>query len=513
MAQPTYALLVDWEGDGLFGHEEADVWRNAISIRTEVGRDYSSQVYGRSTAGQLTVLLDDPTGLYSRFNPNSSLYGLVIPNRRVRFTMQLEGDTEATAIWGGYLDTIRPSPQRVNRQIVELRALGIISLLVARQVDVGAQVDVTIVEAINLILQAAGFLLSDLAPVVPFPTTSAISVWWSPEQSALQALRYIEHTEAGFIRELPDGDLRFENRYHRAQGGRRQRDVGFADTETVELATAGYLPYDDISMEDPVKDVANYVRIPIHDYTIGTDTEVLWTSDETPIRIRRQVDQPDLYSVTAAPSTSGVAIAWEEPESGTDYVGNSAEDGTGTDTTDDLTVTAVLHSTSVDFTINNTGTGGTYLTTLQARGRVITDEGESEIIARDDASVQTYGERAYLFPANFISEPQDAEDYADVLLRQLREPYPKIRIFVRANYSDEMLQQIMTLQVSDRVVVLPPNYYGPPMDMHIENIRHEVSAPSRHMVRYTLSSAAATGVEDVIVLDDGPGLGEGRLGR
>ena len=504
MAQLTYRLEVDWEGDGQFDHEAADVWPNAISIRTEVGRDYSSQVYGRSTAGQLTVQLDDPTGLYSRFNPNSSLYGLVIPNRRVRFTMQLEGDTEATSIWGGYLDTIRPSPQRGNRQTVELRALGIISLLVARQVDVGAQVDVSIVSAINLILQAAGFLLSELVPVINVPTTSAISVWWSPDQSALQALRDIEHTEAGFIRELPDGGLGFESRYHRALGSRRQKNASFSET-----VTAGYLPYDDISMEDPVKDVANYVRIPLYEYTIDTDAEVLWTSDETPILIGGS----DIYTIRTDPSASGVAIVWEEPESGTDYVGNSLEDGTGTAVTALLEVTAVSHSTSVDLTVSNSGTTDRYLTKLQARGRVVTDEGESTIIARDNASVQTYGERAYLFPANFISDPQEAEDYAKVLLRQLKEPYPKIRIFVRANYSVEMLRKVMSLQVSDRVVVDPPNYYGPPMEMYIENIQHEVSAPSWHMVRYTLSSAAATGIESVIILDDGPGLGEGRLGR
>ena len=55
MIQATYKLLVDWDGDGLFANTESNVWKNAISVSTTVGRDYGSQVIGRSIAGQLTA--------------------------------------------------------------------------------------------------------------------------------------------------------------------------------------------------------------------------------------------------------------------------------------------------------------------------------------------------------------------------------------------------------------------------------------------------------------------------
>ena len=67
--------------------------------------------------------------------------------------MQMPGETETT-IWGGYLDSIRPQPQRGAYSIVELRALGIISLLESEIAGVSVQTDIYPGDAIDLILDA-----------------------------------------------------------------------------------------------------------------------------------------------------------------------------------------------------------------------------------------------------------------------------------------------------------------------------------------------------------------------
>ena len=668
MAEPVHQLLVDWEGDGLFDHAESDVWKNAISISTSVGRDYGSQLIGRSIAGQLTVQLHDDTGLYSRFNSNSSLFGLALPTRKVRFnvgldtarvrarltaaselwpvggTVQTGGDlilesglnvdrliwnivndrfsmyrksgdtvtmstfwggtgtgaglsvyienasgtiveipywalhqTESefaswnlfdanrysgvrtvldginsgqqfwlyvdrpyikdydgaigySSCWGGFLDSIRPQPQRGGFAIVELRALGIISRLAdAILTGIGSHTNINPREAINVVLDAA------LIPEGDRDINNGVATiprWWSPRQSALEALREIEHTEPGFIRELSDGRIRFENRNHRAQGLGRISRATFADT-----TGTGYLPYRNITAQDPIKDVANEVRIPIRKYTVENEA-VLWQSEDVPRRIRTGKEDRD----GATPNIDGVAIEWTTNVvngvhhliATTDYLGNSQADGNGTDLTSSLVVTAELNTTtppqpglydtSMDIRIQNTGTQDVWLRKLQARGKVVQDDGESTVPDYDIDSINDYGKRLYRFPASFMTDREDARDFATVLLAQTKDAHPKISMTINANLSDEVLVNVISREVSDRVTVIGmgPSHLGLNQDMYIETIQHDITAPGIHRTRYVLSSGLATGVEKVIVLAPslpafqkgyGPGLGTGILAR
>ena len=508
MAEPTYRLRVDWEGDGLFAHTESDVWKNAISVSTSVGRDYGSQIYGRSIAGQLTVQLHDNTGLYSRFNSNSSLFGLALPMRKVQFTMQIPGESEID-IWGGYLDYIRPQPQRGGYSIIELRALGILSLLAENIVSVAVQADIKPKDAIDLVLDAAGLSASDR----DIDTGAAtIPLWWTPFQSALEALREIEHTEPGFIRELPDGRIRFEDRYHRAQGQGRISQATFAD-----ITGTNYLPYRGISSEDPIKDVANIIKIPIRDYTDGTEA-VLWQSGDVPRAIPPNPRPADATPIrdSGTPNIDGVAIEWTTLVGGTDYIANSARDGSGTDMTSSLTLTVEYFALSLDIDlIENTSSQTIYLTKLQARGKVVTDEGDSEEFHYSEDSIANYGRRTYRFPAGFITDRQEAQGFIAVLLAQTAEAHPKVSLEVNANLSDGLLEKVLELEVSDRVTVIATDvsHLGLDQDMYIETINHDITAPGIHRTRYVLSSALASGVENVIVLDVGPELGTGVLGR
>ena len=499
MIQATYKLLVDWDGDGLFANTESNVWKNAISVSTTVGRDYGSQVIGRSIAGQLTAQLHDNTGLYSRFNSNSPLFGLALPSRKVRLTMQMPGETETT-IWSGYLDSIRPQPQRGAYSVVELRALGIIGLLTENSVSVSVQTDINPKAAIDLVLDAAGIATADRDiddGVADMPH------WWSLFQPALEALREIEHTEPGFIRELPDGRIRFESRYHRAQGLGRISQAIFADT-----TGTGHLRYRAINVEDPIKDVANIVKVPIREHTDGSEA-VLWQSPDVPRPI-----PPNPRPATATPvrdsdtpDIDGVAIEWITLLAGTDYVANSARDGSGADMTSSLQLTVEYFALSLDIdSIENTSSQTIYLTKLQARGKVLELDREYEEFGYDDDSIVDYGRRTYRFPAGFIADRQEARGFIDVALRQTSIPHPKVSLQVDANASDDLLEKAISLEVSDRVSLIADgvSHLGIDEDFYIEAIGHDIMKPAVHRTRYVLSAAIASGIEKVIVLAPTP---------
>ncbi len=112
----------------------------------------------------------------------------------------------------------------------------------------------------------------------------------------------------------------------------------------------------------------------------------------------------------------------------------------------------------------------------------------------------------------------------EVLRDQLKEAHPKITLTVFANLSDDMLEKVMSLQVSDRVTVIGTgtSHLGLDQEMYIESINHDVADAGSHVTRYVLSSVETSGIEGFISLapappesqaNYGPGLDTGRLGR
>ena len=68
-------VVIEWDldGDGDFDETEEDITGGVLAGSLVRGRDYASQVTGRSTPGRMTVMLDNTGGKYNRFNTSSPL--------------------------------------------------------------------------------------------------------------------------------------------------------------------------------------------------------------------------------------------------------------------------------------------------------------------------------------------------------------------------------------------------------------------------------------------------------
>ena len=84
MASGSYQLLVDWNNDGDFTDAHDDITSAVLSLSWERGRDYASQLQGKSRAGKLTATLVNTDGKYSPNNTSSALTGNILPGRTVR---------------------------------------------------------------------------------------------------------------------------------------------------------------------------------------------------------------------------------------------------------------------------------------------------------------------------------------------------------------------------------------------------------------------------------------------
>ena len=321
---------------------------------------------------------------------------------------------------------------------------------------------------------------------------------------ALASARAIEYTEPGFIRESRDGGIVFEGRYHRATQYKRVSQATFSDDPSSGL------PVTSMDLEDPIKDVANIVTIEANVYSVAA-TAVLWTRPGSAI----QLAPGETLELTAEPEISGEAVVWTTPVSGTDWTANSLADGSGTNQTTLVTVTHTPGSRTVGITVTNTSTTATvWLTLLQARGSVVSLDEPSSVTRRDAGSVTRYGPRPYRFPPSYL-RPEELADFATLLLVQVRDAQPKVTLTLDATLSDELLMEALLLEVSERVSVIGSraSVMGLAGDFYIESEAHSLRSPGIHRTTYVLSPTETSGVENVIVLNFGPPLGTGVLGR
>ena len=371
-------------------------------------------------------------------------------------------------LWGGFLDSVTPRTRRGGYAIVEMRAHGILGLIAegnlgsseeasATGQPLDARKDIRADEALVSVLDNAGIgsppplddpnyssynardnRERDLTHDRLGKTNATFNYWFVDTYEPLQACRQIEATELGFINEDTQGRFKFEDRNYRLRGPRLRAQQTFSDQVAFsEDGSNGLAFTDPPRMEDPIRDIANVVRVSISKATVK-DEAVLWkhtvpspTNGIAPVdginiltaTYPRRLSDNIIALVENAPDDHIVEVpnehigvdSWTDPVASTDYTANSASDGSGTDITSDIAVTVVKTFTSMDITYtNNHATETAYLTgTLQARGTPLAvTEADTVITKSNTASINKYRKRRYQGEARFIFSEGEADQFA-----------------------------------------------------------------------------------------------------
>lgn len=158
MTTPTVVVEADWGRTGLYDHASADITADVIAVSMDRGRDYASQLIGRSVAGRCSVELVNTTGKYSRSNASGTLYGLLEPGVPVR--VRVTAPT-ATVLWAGFLATVEASDGEMipgEARKARLTASGPLGRLrKLGTVNVVPQTTVLTGEALGVVWDAAGW--------------------------------------------------------------------------------------------------------------------------------------------------------------------------------------------------------------------------------------------------------------------------------------------------------------------------------------------------------------------
>lgn len=501
MALNQYTLSIDWNNDGDYGDTGEDVSSRLQALSWQRGRDQASQISGRSIAGRLEAVLDNRSGDYSSFNSASPLYGNLLPGRKIRLQAGEGGGFPYTfpitwrdhTEWVGYLERLEPIPSLHGDHRVRLIATGPLGRLNQRRVRLAMQTSRATGVAIGDVLDAAGWAAADRS-IDTGDTT--MTRWWVDEQYTINALRTVEETEGGFVYESKDGKIVFEERLHRLSSPHQTSQATFSD------AAAAARSYSTLSQLDPLPFVFNDFRVSVRLYTVA-GLAVLWTHPETGADspLIAPGESKDFWSSYPNPDSATDAFAvdaWTTPVATTDYLANSASDGSGTNMTADIGVAVSKFAQAMKITLTNNTTPGAYITFLQARGTAVLSADPAWVSATDSASQTAYGERTFPTPGAFIPTSQEALDYAHYHLALSKDAVPFLELSFIANRNVTTLAEAMGRDIGDRITVVNSNL-GINGAFFIEAVRHTVDAHLMHRVSWLLSDAVK--FSDFWVLD------------
>lgn len=551
MAQGTYVFEVDWDDNGSFTDTGEDVTARTLSLRFARGRDNSSSLSARSVAGRLFATLDNDSGDYSPFNSASPLFGNLLPRRRcrVRITAPVAG-TLWTGWIKAILPTSRAGPEK--RVTLEASgALGFagdhevtISMQTSIRTDealdaildsVGWKASVVITSSSvanpsNILTAAAHGLATGeevnisghsgstpdingthVATVVdgtnftiPVNVTvggtggrigdrnlstglTTMTRWWT-DQRALSAMREVETTEGGFIKEDKDGSIAFEGRHFRLTDAKST-----TSQKTFSDNPPATLPFLTITEEDPLPFIFNDFRADVTIYTVGAEA-VLWTLAAT------GADSPKVepgvtavfvasYPVPDSPTDDIAVDAWSALVENTDYEANSQAGGGGDDKSGSLTVSVTKYSTTQLISITNNDSAAVFLTLLQAKGTPVSASDPVKRVASDATSQAAYEKRTWPSPTPFLPDVDEALEWCNSQLSLFKDPLALVAITYFASQDTNAFTAMNDLDLSHRITLDADGNAGLGINgaFLIEAERHVIDSAFNHQVTYLLS--------------------------
>lgn len=294
---------------------------------------------------------------------------------------------------------------------------------------------------------------------------------------ALSEFTKLANSELGYIYVTQDGTLRVENML--ARHGWRELDQVWVTPDnnnylTLEdglgfllLETGGKIILDEGVYEDaaiaadaegynillPEDGLLNASIIRVHPVITDTSLKVLYKLG-TPLFIPsgQTVEFSAHYTDPSGLSqVSGTNM--QTPVATTDYLANTASDGSGTNKTADIVVTATYYGDTVYYLIANNASAGVYITFLQARGYGIYYGNSIESIIDDTDSQAAYGYAPFQFDMKYQKDTYLADMYGQAVIEEYKNPKSRItKMNYLANLNKNHLVSFLMLTIGSLIL-------------------------------------------------------------
>lgn len=257
-------LQIDWNDDGDFNDTGEDVTARLISTQPLTcvrGKD-QLRLLAPPMAGAFNCELDNRSRDYSVENSGSPIFANLHPGHKLRAT--LTASSVNYTIFTGILDDLPQHPE-FGRWSVEAPALGSLSRLRGKRVSTVLLENVTTDEAMEAVLDAAGWPPLERTLQVGLTT---LDFYWTDNEDAFDAIATLLLTEGpgASVYENPNGYFIFENRHSRITQVRSTTSQ-FTFTDQDYILHSVY--------DSGIKDVINQVEVGVTVRTVKEES-VIW---------------------------------------------------------------------------------------------------------------------------------------------------------------------------------------------------------------------------------------------
>lgn len=277
----------------------------------------------------------------------------------------------------------------------------------------------------------------------------------SPEEGlgVMQECQRIAQSEVGYIYPRGNtgsgGELVFESRTERA--GKNVNVATFSHADAImELDLTA--SRDDIVTRLQVvqhpkrKDTGTVVLFTLRDTSVSSDTAISLAPGETKTLVAPFTDPNNRGQRIGAFSVVTPLVAT------TDFVMNSAADGSGSDLTVSLGVLVTVGATAAFFTLGNSGTTAGFVTHLQLRGIGIYDL-QAVLWEQESSSVATQrGENTLTYDMPYQSDPDVCDGASRYFLALLQTQVSNVRgVSILGNKSDSLMTHALVREPGERI--------------------------------------------------------------
>ena len=448
----TYAVAVDWSGNGSFTDTGDDV-TNRLRTRTPV-----TVAYGRDQARALSPTGPGEAGFelyngskdYTPGNASSPLFPNVRPARPVRVQMTLASTTYT--VHRGKFDDYIPSRGNEADRSVTVSAVDSYASMAKVKLSTDLHQGLSTGDAIDVVLDEAGWTggrdLDTGSTWIPW--------WWEEGTEAGEALTKIINSEGPpslLYVDPATNTVVFRDRQHRIMDAASKTSQATFRSSGSDTSTAvQFTP--DLTADYGWRNIVNSVSFDVAERQ-SVDQTTVWEADE--------------LIVIGASGTRVIAIATTDPFYGATVPVEDADYQLNSGSVSSITLSRTSGaSTTITITA---GGGGAVLEGLRLRANSVTVVRTLQVTASDSTSISVYDEQPWPNDAPWASK-YDAQAIASNIVALRKNPLIQLSVPL-VNGNDFAATQQLTRKLSDRVTITD-TATGITGDFYIERIEHTI---------------------------------------
>lgn len=410
-----WIIMVDWNGDGVFDGGNEAIYAVDLSVTDRGREDYikldsdgKASGFEHVKIGKARIELKNRTGRYDPYNTSSPLYPYVLPGRYIYIGVNYNGTVYD--VFSGKIKNIKPVSGTDPKVFIDAEDGN--RLLQNQDTFIGVQQNIDIDEAIGLALDDANYPsiwgrnLEDSGDVLDY--------WWADDRASTEIHRLAD-AEMGVFFIAADGKATFYSRHH-------------TGTDVFSITQAELLK--EIVIPTPWEAVRNIIKVVAHPRLLVT-SQTLWTLIDTPPILAG--DSLTIWATYTYNNETVPGLNVITPVVTTDYLVNTAADGSGSNLSASCTITSFTDFGKTSKIVLNNGSGSDgYVTLLKVRGDALTAPNASTFIEEDTASQAIYEKQQLTVDSDWLQASELASNFSEWLLSFLATPQKFLTVQLEA---------------------------------------------------------------------------------